>query len=215
MGIGAAIGSAVIGGLSSRSASKRQSASAAQQLALQQRIYDETTQRFDPFYQSGRNYLDALNFELLGGQRPEGYQGFREAPGYQYQLQEGIGAIEGSAASRGTLNSGATLRSLQRHGQGLADQGYQNYLNRLTQGAQGGQAAAANQATAGANLAAGGSSALAQQGNAAAAGAIGVGNALQAGLGNAVGLWNYQNAQNLPATGLAPSVSLRPQARPF
>lgn len=196
MAIGAAIGSTLIGAASARKASKAQEQSAANQLALQSRVYDETTQRFEPFYQSGLQYQNALDYELLGGQRPANYQGFQQTPGYQFQLDQGLGAIEGSAATSGLLNSGATLRSLQSYGQGLANQEYNTYLNRLTGGAQGGQAAAANQAAAGANYAAGGSSALAQQGNAAAAGAIGVGNALQTGIGNVTGLLNYQSAQN-------------------
>lgn len=192
----AIIGSAVIGAVASSKASKAQSQSASNQLALQSQIYDETTKRFDPFYQSGLQYQSALDYELLGGDRPTDYQGFQQTPGYQFQLDQGLGAIEGSAATSGLLNSGATLRSLQGFGQGLANQEYGTYLNRLTGGAQSGQAAAANQAAAGANYAAGGSSALAQQGNAAAAGTIGTANALQSGLGNLTGLYGYQQAQN-------------------
>ena len=50
-------------------------------------------------------------------------------------------------------------------------------------------------ATAGANYATGAGNAMAAAGNAQAAGAIGVGNAINSGINNAFGLWNYQSQQ--------------------
>lgn len=123
------------------------------------------------------------------------YQGYQASPGYAYQLQAGKDAIQGSAASRGLLHSGATLQGLTEFGQNLADQDRNNYLAQLSSLAGQGQAAAGNQANAGANFAANASNALANYGDARAAGSIGVGNALNNGLGNAFSLWNYQNRQ--------------------
>jgi hypothetical protein len=57
--------------------------------------------------------------------------GYRESPGYQFQLGEGTRAIENSAAARGGLNSGATLKALTSYGQNLADSDYQQYLSGL------------------------------------------------------------------------------------
>lgn len=57
---------------------------------------------------------------------------FRNAPGYQFGLKEGQRAVEASAAARGGLNSGATLKALQRYGNDYADQqGFTPYMNRL------------------------------------------------------------------------------------
>ncbi|MFV1484523.1 MULTISPECIES: hypothetical protein [unclassified Phaeobacter] len=72
MGIGAAvgIGSSLLGASSSRKAAKSQERAANRQLELEGRIYDETKERFQPFYDSGLNYRNVLDFELLGGDRP-------------------------------------------------------------------------------------------------------------------------------------------------
>jgi len=142
------------------------------------------------------------------------YQGFQETPGYQFAFDEGQRAIDTSAAASGNLFSGGTLKAQQRFGTGLANQEYNNYLNRLTGGAASGQAAAANQANAGANYGIQAGNAYANLGNAQAAGAIGVGNALNTGINNAFGVWNYQQGQK-GQNALAPSQSLRPMARPF
>lgn len=47
---------------------------------------------------------------------------FRTTPGYEFQVQEGQRAVEGSAAAQGGLLSGATLGALQDRRQGIADQ---------------------------------------------------------------------------------------------
>ena len=46
-------------------------------------------------------------------------------PGYQFRLAEGLRALEGSAAPRGTLRSGATLQALMDYGQDAASQEYE------------------------------------------------------------------------------------------
>lgn len=81
----------------------------------------------------------------------------RSTPGYDFSRSEGMRGIERSAAARGGLNSGATLRALAQYNTGLADQTYNSYLNRLFSVAglgqsSTGQIGAAGQAT-GANIA--------------------------------------------------------------
>jgi hypothetical protein len=51
-------------------------------------------------------------------------------PGYGFRMSEGMKALDRSAASRGGLLSGATLKGAQRYGQDLASQEYQNAFNR-------------------------------------------------------------------------------------
>lgn len=255
------LGTAIIGGSSASEAADSQEAFGQKQLDVQKQMFDETSENFAPHREVGLDYLNALRYELLGGEVPTfggnalsvsetvtpgamqqvqigggraeaiGYErgpstttynvggqtfndrasadqyaaqnstggtpygGYEMTDAYKFQLDQGQKAIDNSAASSGGLFSGATLKAQQQLGQGIAAQGYDNYLNRLTTGAASGQAAAANQANAGANYATGASNAYANMGNAQAAGAIGIGNSLQNGLQNTIGLMNYQNMQ--------------------
>ncbi len=72
-----------------------------------------------------------------GGQSPQQLQkdafaAFRAMPGYQFGLDEGNKQVQASAAARGGLNSGATLKALLKFGQNYADQqGVTPYMNRL------------------------------------------------------------------------------------
>lgn len=52
----------------------------------------------------------------------------RNTPGYQFAQQQGMDAIQRSAASKGTLLTGGTLKALQGYGTGLADQTYQSSI---------------------------------------------------------------------------------------
>ena len=136
------------------------------------------------------------NANKTGGQA---YGGFRQTPGYQFALDQGINAIDRSAASSGGLFSGETMKAAQSYGQGLQNQQYDNYLNRLSGLVANGQNAVNGAAAAGQNYATGASNALGSIGNAQAAGAIGVGNALNNGLSNGIGIWQYQKGLNNPA----------------
>lgn len=51
-------------------------------------------------------------------------------PGYDFRLAEGQKALERSAAARGGLKSGGTLKALTDYAQGMASQEYQNSYNR-------------------------------------------------------------------------------------
>ena len=53
---------------------------------------------------------------------------FQTSPGYEFQMQQGVDAIDHSAAARGNLNSGSTLKALTQFGQGTANQEYQQWL---------------------------------------------------------------------------------------
>lgn len=289
MGLGAIAGLA--GGLMQASAAnkaaKAQTRAADQQVQLYRDIYNDTTERFQPFYDSGTNALAAYNYELGIGPRPtfggtaptittiEGkgpttlgdprfvrggggksgdrenaptptqtpgmptrysvngqmfdtmdaaqayananktggtaYSGYTKTPGYDFRLNQGLDAIQSSAAARGGLYSGAAMRDALKYGQDYATGEYTNYLARLAGMTDTGVAAAGNQANAGANMGAGVGSALASRGNASAAGAIGMGNAFNSGLQNVLGYMNYQ--QNLNGGGMTSSP--RPPANPW
>lgn len=62
--------------------------------------------------------------------RPFGMDQFEQDPGYAFRQSEGMRALERSAAARGGLLSGNMLKGVQRFGQDLASQEYQNAFNR-------------------------------------------------------------------------------------
>lgn len=192
------VASSAIGARSASKAADAQTQAANRQIDLSERIYDETTERFQPYYDAGTNALAGIMFELGMGEAPEGYSGFTATPGYDFRLNQGMDALEGSAAARGGLLTGNTLEGIQAYGQDMASREYGNYFNRLAGVMSGGQAAAAGQANAGANYQAGASNALTSIGNAQAAGYIGQANALTGGINNALGAYQYQNFLNTP-----------------
>lgn len=188
-------GAAIQAGAANQAA-QAQAKAGKKQIEMARGIYDDQTALFAPYREAGGNALNALNYEMGLGAAPEGYGGYTASPGYAFQLQEGQRSIDGSAAARGKLFSGETLKAQQSYGQGLAAQNYGNYLNQLYTLSNSGQSAAAQTGNAAQNFGMMGSEALAGIGNARAAGAIGVGNALNNGINNAVGWWGYQNALN-------------------
>jgi len=101
----------------------------------QRRQYDLSRADYEPFLKAGTG---AVNM-LAEGLRPGGeFRGDFTAedflankdPGYGFRLSEGIKARDRSAAARGGLLSGATLKGAEEYGQGLASQEYQNAFNR-------------------------------------------------------------------------------------
>lgn len=103
---------------------------------------------------------------------------FRAMPGYQFGLDEGNKSVQASAAARGGLNSGATLKALLRYGQNYADQqGVTPYMNRLASLFGGAQTATNQLGQAGQNYAN-------QVGN----------NLKDAGQARAQGIYDSQNA---------------------
>lgn len=52
----------------------------------------------------------------------DAFAAFRDTPGYQFGLDEGAKTVQASAAARGGLNSGATLKALTKFGNDYADQ---------------------------------------------------------------------------------------------
>lgn len=69
----------------------------------------------------------------LGG--PQGnaaaLNAFRTDPGYTFQMQQGLQALERDRNARGMLSSGNLTEDELRFSQGLADQGYQQWMQNL------------------------------------------------------------------------------------
>ena len=100
-------------------------------------------------------------------------QSFQQSPGYQWALQQGLRGVDASAAARGMLRSGATLKGEEAYGQGLANQEFGNYFNRLGTMANTGFQGATGIVNAGNNLA------NAMTGNVAAQNTVGLNAANQ------------------------------------
>ncbi len=119
---------------------------------------------------------------------------FRTDPGYQFAFDEGSKALQNSAAARGILNSGATAKALTRYGQGVADQQYGNYFNRLQSLAGIGQSATNQTANYGAQSANAQGNAFMNAGNARASAYSGIAGSANQGIQNYL---TYQG-QNQP-----------------
>ena len=204
--ITAGIGASVIGGISSASAAKKaakaQTRAANNQLAVQKQMYDQQRTDLAPYRDTGLNALAGVNYELGLAPKPADYAGFQATPGYQFALDQGQKALDRTAAANGMLYSGNTLKSSMDYNQGMAKQEYGNFFNRLYGLTNMGQNSAAMTGQAGQNYANQASNAFANIGNAQAAGSIGTANAINNGLGNAIGIWQYQN-QTQPQGGNA------------
>jgi hypothetical protein len=126
---GAVVGSAVIGGMSSRSAARTQAASADRATELQRDMFERQAELQEPWRQAGMTALNKL-IPMATEYKPFGMDQFQADPGYAFRLSEGMKALERSAAARGGLLSGATMKGLQRYGQELGSQEYTNAFNR-------------------------------------------------------------------------------------
>jgi hypothetical protein len=94
--------------------------------------FADLSKGYDPYVQGGNSALQRLLSGLgLGGDGADFTAAYRSLPGYQAGLDSGSRAISGNAAARGMLNSGATLKALQRYGGDYEDQRSGNYLQRL------------------------------------------------------------------------------------
>ena len=164
----------------------------------------------------GRTFSTMEEAQAWANANPTGgtkYGGFQASPGYQYRLNQGLDAVQSSAAARGMLNSGATMNAVNAEAQGQASNEWNNYLNRLMGQADNGQNAALGTSAAAGNMGQMGANALGFIGDARSAGAIGQGNAWNTAFENALGAWKY--GATTGGGSLAPTTSIRPQARPW
>ena len=127
--LGGALDEATGGGQTgaAREAAQIANASSDRALALQQRMYDESIARQQPYYQAGVNALPGyLKGIAAGGEyvRPFTMADFRTDPGYAFRLSEGQKALDRQAAARGGLISGSALKAAQRYGQEMGTQDY-------------------------------------------------------------------------------------------
>lgn len=104
-------------------------AASREAIDLQRQMYYEGVARQQPWLQAGQIALNKLVPEATNYQN-FGMEQFKQDPGYAFRMSEGMKALENSAAARGGLLSGATMKGIQRYGQDMASQEYTNAFNR-------------------------------------------------------------------------------------
>jgi hypothetical protein len=78
-----------------------------------------------------QNFGGVAGYDPASAMKNFGASDFQADPGYAFRLSEGMKALDRTAASRGGLLSGATLKGAQRYGSDLASQEYGNAYNRF------------------------------------------------------------------------------------
>ena len=140
----AIIGGSLIGGLfgsdAADTAADQSAQATAASIAEQRRQYDTSRADQAPYLAAGTGAVNRLGAGVraggeFGSTMPFDFRYDQNAdPGTAFRMSEGVKALDRSAASRGGLLSGATLRGVQRYGQDLGSQEYQNAFNRYTTG---------------------------------------------------------------------------------
>jgi hypothetical protein len=202
-GVATAIGAAAVVGAgaavySANKASSAQRSAANQASNTQMGMFNQIQQNEQPYLGAGQNAINQLQslYGIGGKGAMNGAQLQKlltSLPGYQFQMGQGVQAIDRSEAAKGLLNSGATGKALTQYGQGLGSSYFGQYVGGLQNIAGMGQASAAQQAAVGMNAANNVSANQIYAGNASAAGAIGTGNAISNLAGQSIGLYGlYQ-----------------------
>lgn len=119
------------------------------------------------------------------------FEDFYASPDYKFRLQEGMKAIERSAAARGGLRSGATMKAIGNYSQGVAAGEWGNYVNRLSALAGIGQQATQDTAQLGQNYADNMTNIYGNAGNARASAYANTGSAINQGVTNVAAAYLY------------------------
>lgn len=202
--VGAAVvgaGASLIGGSkqakASKDAAKEQSKATKATIAQQERALERQIGLQEPFRQTGVNAL--ADYTTASEYTPFGMPQFEADPGYSFRMSEGLKALERSAASRGILSSGQTLKDITRFGQDAASAEYENAFQRYLKEREArlqpleyriglGQAAASGQAANVGSTATSVGNLTTSLGDIRSAGTMGQANAYNNMLGNIAGL---------------------------
>ena len=191
----AIVGSAAIGAISSNSAANTQADAANNASAASQAQFNTINNQQAPWRQAGQNALSQI-----ADMNPQFTHQFNAsdlnsnlAPNYQFQLQQGQGAVKNLANSTGGLIGGNALKGIEDYTQNYAANAYQqaynnysnnqtNIFNRLSSIAGLGQTANESTANAGTAATQASNNYLTSGAAASAAGQVGVGNSISNGL---------------------------------
>jgi len=211
---------------SSNKAADAQREGIAASTAAQQKAFDQQKELQEPFRQGGitaqNRLLTVLGLRPAEGSgvtvdpnspdfgkyaRDFGMADFEADPGYAFRIKEGMKGLQNSAAARGLLSSGSTLKGITDYGQNAASQEYgnayqryqtnrANQLNPLTGILGMGQTATNNTSAAAGQLGQGLAQGAAAMGSANASSYINTGNALTNALNSGTGAYMNYNMMN-------------------
>ena len=225
---GAAVAGGYIASEGAKSAAQTQADAANRSAALQASSLDKQLALQEPYRQAGlagqNRLLDLLGLSGNNGAADYNKYGgdftmadYQADPGYQFRLSEGLKQLGHSAASRGGLISGQSMKGLQDYAQNSASNEYSNAFNRYQTNRSNqlqplgnlmtsGQNAASNQGANVGNYATNVGNAYTAAGNATAAAQLGAANTLANGLGTAASTYlNQQNFNNWLAQNRMPT----------
>lgn len=204
---GAAAGASIGGSLSASEAqtsattqaAQISAASATDATALQREMWNQQQQNQQPWLAAGKNALSSLVSNTPALTKSFSMADYQADPGYAFRQTQGMNALQNSAAARGGLLSGNTLKGIQDYSQGVASQEYQNAYNRY----QTDQGNTFNRLASVAGLGQTANSALGQAGQqyATAAGNIGMTNGMNQG--NAALMAGQSRASSMQGIGQA------------
>ncbi len=200
MPIGATLGAAAIGGGASLGAAYMGSQAAGKAGRQQADAYRQAGDVYSPWAGAMTTLaqLYGTNGQGGGAFNPAALAQFRNTPGYQFTLGEGLRANDFGDSARGQLLSSNNQRGRADYASGLADKTFMgSYVSPLMQMAMTYGQGKANALVGQGSSMAGGTMG---QANAWASGLGGVANAANGALGNYM---NYQNNQNNTQTMLA------------
>lgn len=216
------VAGAVIGAVASNSAANTQADAANNATNASNAQYNQTRDDQAQYRTAGYTALSKMQ-DLLGlsdntsaagyGSLNTPFTGTSVAtdPGYQFGLTQGLNSAQNSAAAKGGLYSGATLKALTQYGNDYATTKFDDAYNRDQQnktavynrlaGVSGTGQTATNQVdAAGATNAAQVSSNLIGAGNARGAADIATGNSIGNGVNQAAAWWQRTGTNSTPYT---------------
>src|SRR5712671_4414683 len=134
------VGTAILGGSAvsaaataygANKAAGAQTDAANQAAQTQMAMYNRTRQDLSPYRNAGSADLATLQGELpfLTSPIKMDEATLEQTPGYQFTRNQGLKAVQNSAAARGLGASGAALKGAATFATGLADQTYQTQFN--------------------------------------------------------------------------------------
>lgn len=176
-----------ITGSTANKAGKQQAAGIQKGIDFEKEVFDYFKSINAPFVEQGTNALARYADIVLGGN----LDAYKQSPGYKFQLQQGQNAITNTAATRGGVKGGNTLKALTSFGQNLAKGDYYDYLNQLAGMAGIGQTAVNSAGGIGASTGANIGNMYGQQGAALASGKIGQASTINSWLSQAAGMGGF------------------------
>lgn len=106
-------------------ASGRMASAIKKAIKLQKEMYRTGRADLAPYKEIGKEFLPILAEMVKAGPGE-----FKESPGYQFRVGEGVKALERGAAAKGKQLSGEQQKALLEFGQQAGSAEYQNFLDR-------------------------------------------------------------------------------------